>query len=47
MAENEVSQHQRKVKSEKYKVFHDPIYSGVMKELVLYDNVTQCEDAVS
>jgi hypothetical protein len=47
MNENKVSQHQRKAKSEKYKLFEEPVYSGIMKDVIQYDNVTQCEDAVS
>jgi hypothetical protein len=42
-----VSQNQRKAKSEKYKLFEEPVFSGIMKDFVQYDNVTQCVDAVS
>jgi len=45
MNENKVSQNQRKAKSEKYKLFEEPVFSGIMKDFVQYDNVTQCEDA--
>jgi hypothetical protein len=41
--------HQRKAKkSEKgYKVFAEPIFSRITEKVDIYQNVTQCVDAVS
>lgn len=38
---------QRKAKSQKYKLFEEPVYEGILKDIVTYENVTQCLDEVS
>lgn len=37
----------RNAKSEKYKLFQEPVFNGMEKNLLVYDNVTQCIDYVS
>ena len=36
----------RKAKSEKYKLFEEPVFTGIGKDILAYDNVTQCLDEV-
>lgn len=49
MVENAVKspRRQRKAKSEKFKLFQEPVYDSIMKDLLIYDNVTACLDDVS
>ena len=46
MVEIEVSQRQRKAKSEKYHLFQEALYHGMMKDSMIYENVTQCINEV-